>query len=113
MPLYLQKKERGEIISVTQNKENLIKWSLEVRRGNFHKPTTHRQLQTHVGGDYLARALASPQEEAYTALSKQKGERFSSAVPAQPVRDCLSSAKEKPVHFKLPVSSNGRRKFFF
>ena len=35
------------------------------------------------------------------------GRRQTFLATAQPMRDCHDSANEKPLHFKLPVSSNG------
>ena len=43
-----------------------------------------------------------------TLLPQQEEGRFSPhPATAQPMRDCHNSASEKPLHFKLPVSSNG------
>ena len=47
------------------------------------------------------------QEEGYY-FTAQQSERISLCLAmAQPIRDCHNSADEKPLHFKLPVSSSG------
>ena len=47
-------------------------------------------------------------EDGYHLTTQQEEERISHCqATAQPIRDCHSSASEKPVYFKLPVSSNG------
>lgn len=47
-------------------------------------------------------------ENSYHLTTQQEEERISHCqATAQPIRDCHNSASEKPVYFKLPVSSNG------
>ena len=91
-------------IYVKVNRRKLhLKLNQEARRKNSQARATQPTLQTPTAREYPASLTGRDA----SSTPGRKEETPPRPAIAQPMRNHLNSANEKPLHFQLPVSSNG------
>lgn len=100
--LILPHKAEHESMKINKRKPHL-KWNQEARRGSSQVPSVKANCRLKRKRD----TFVSPTERRLLLYHPAGGRTSLCPVTAQPIRDCHTSAKEKPQHFELPVSANG------